>query len=197
MLSLLLASHEIREWYLSQHPITLPIARGGKTEFQIQHSSERGRNTEGRLHISPLEILEIINIRSLLMTPAFHLAIARSYRLQDWILKIERLVIPVLAFVPSRENRRRVGAQEGEEKTGFERLEMFLVKCMSLKEVRATMWEGFREAYLENEERAGRESSDNLIAGMEGHVTVVERELERWKSEVDGNYEAPRFAVAL
>lgn len=156
----------------------------------MHNSYEKGKNTAGRLYLSPLEILEINNIRSLLTTPSFHLAMTHSYRLQDWVSQIERMVIPVTAFVPSSEYRRPVGAQDGEGKMVFERLEIFLVQCGSLKQVRAMMWDGFREAYLGNEE-----SGENMIARMKEHVTVGELELERWKSEVDGNYEVPEFVV--
>lgn len=93
--------------------------------------------------------------------------------------------------MPSKENGRRVGARNREEKLGFERLEMFLVKCTALKEVRAVMWVGFWAAYLGNEK-----TIETMLASMRGHVTVVENELERWKSKVDGSYQVPRLFVA-
>ncbi|KAH8802212.1 hypothetical protein F5882DRAFT_393195 [Hyaloscypha sp. PMI_1271] len=166
-LSLLALCQESRAYYLERFSICLPLGPG----------------VYGRLHISPLERLFIKNLSELINEQAFQDAMSNDYRLQDWVPKIEKMVIDIGCFALAR------SAWESEESVVWEKLGKWLMKCKRLRNVQVVMWNGLAGECRDEGVRG------QIMGSMRGAVGRVEVRLERYKAEVDVAYAVPEFEI--
>lgn len=137
----------------------------------------------GRLYISPLETLHIKNFAQLMLEPALVSSITHSFRLQDWVPRIERLALEIGSFA-----RRPLPAVYDSEME-LCLLGRFLIKCERVRKVEVLMWYGFDEEVKDEVVR------ETLVGSMREMVRVVEGSLERYRDEVDRGYVVPGFEV--
>jgi hypothetical protein len=108
---------------------------------------------------------------------------SNDYRLQDWVPKIEKMVMDIGCFALAR------SAWESKEIVAWEMLGKWLVKCKRLRNVRVVMWDGFAGECRDDGVRG------QVMGSMRGVVGRVEVGLERYKAEVDGAYVVPEFEI--
>jgi hypothetical protein len=108
---------------------------------------------------------------------------SNDYRLQDWVPKIEKMVIDIGCFALAR------SAWESEESVVWEKLGKWLVKCKRLRNVQVVMWNGLAGECRDEGVR------DQIMGSMRGAVGRVEVGLGRYKAEVDVAYAVPEFEI--
>lgn len=165
VLSLLAATRESRDAYLSVYNIALPYD-------QPQSSSWRGT-----LYVSKQEVLHLDKLDDIIIDLDFQRAIRLNYRLQDFWGQIENLALPIGCFVLSEHHSGQC--------TGV--LRLICLKLTGLKSVKGVMWKGFQEL----QEGAGR---DMMESSMRRFMAATETGLKDHAAETEG-YQVPSFEL--
>jgi hypothetical protein len=170
MISLLGVCKEIRVFYLDKFRIEITVRKEAKSVFYMARE----------------KVVHWESVDDLLQDPRFLNAINQGYRLKEWVEKVERLAVPISAFIPIGRITESVPAREP---TSLGRLACVVVRMAGLRELRAVMWRGFYDVT-----EATREG---VMVGMRRHLMQVERELEWYRREIDAGHRVPEVMLDL
>lgn len=167
ILSLLAATRESRDAYLSVYNIALP------------YDLPQGSSRRGTLYVSKQEVLHLDKLDDIIIDLDFQRAIRLNYQLQDFWGQIETLALPIGCFV--------LGEHESGQCKGV--LRLICLKLTGLKSVKGVMWKGFQEL----QEGAGK---DMMERSMKRFMAATETALKDHEVETNG-YKVPSFDLIV